>query len=264
MTSPAIERPVALVTGGARRVGRTTCLALARAGCAVQFTFRESEVDARSLHEALIGEEPVSDVSRVSGFEDRAIRLDLGDLAGVEKLGERLARAWPRLDVLVHNASVYGSTPLERIGAEQVMEHYRVNAAGPLLLTSHLAPLLARSVLPGGGAIVCMCDIHAMGRPRRNHAAYSMSKAALAEMVRTLAVDLAPEVRVNGVAPGVVAFPDEGPESQPEMQARYLSRVPLGRSGMPEDAAECVRWLALEARYTTGTIVRVDGGRYLT
>jgi len=263
VTGPGVERPVALVTGGARRVGRAICLALARAGCAVQFTFRESEVEARGLHAELVGAEPVSEVSRVLAFEDRAMRLDLGDLAGVEALGERLARAWPRLDVLVHNASMYGPTPIERIGAEEMMAHFRVNAAGPLLLTSHLTPLLARSLLPGGGAVVCLCDIHAMGRPRRNHAAYGMSKAALGEMVRTLAVDLAPQVRVNGVAPGVVAFPESGPESQPEMQARYLSRVPLARSGEPQDAAEAVRWLALEARYTTGTIVRVDGGRWL-
>jgi pteridine reductase len=108
-----------------------------------------------------------------------------------------------------------------------------------------------------------MCDMHALGRPRKGFAAYSMSKAALIEMVRCLARDLAPRVRVNGVAPGVVAFPESGYESTPDLQAKYLSRVPLDRSGTPEDAAEAVRWLALDARYTTGEIVRVDGGRWL-
>ena len=90
-----------------------------------------------------------------------------------------------------------------------------------------------------------------------------MSKAALVEMVRTLAIELAPEVRVNGVAPGVVAWPEEGYESDADAQRRYLKRVPMKRAGTPEDAAEAVRWLALEARYTTGEIVRVDGGRAL-
>jgi pteridine reductase len=108
-----------------------------------------------------------------------------------------------------------------------------------------------------------MCDIHASERPRKNFAAYSMSKAALEQMVRVLALELAPKVRVNGVAPGVVAFPDSGAESDPEMQARYLKRVPLARSGTPEEAAEAVRWLALDATYTTGEVVRVDGGRWL-
>jgi pteridine reductase len=91
-----------------------------------------------------------------------------------------------------------------------------------------------------------------------------MSKAALGEMVRGLALELAPGVRVNGVAPGVVAFPETGEENSPEMQARYLKRVPLGREGTVEEAAEAVRWLALVATYTTGQVVRVDGGRWVT
>ena len=132
-----------------------------------------------------------------------------------------------------------------------------------MLLTKHLAAKLADSPLKGGGAVVALCDMHAMGRPRKDFSAYSMSKAALAEMVQSLARELAPKVRVNGVAPGVVAFPEAGHESDPEMQKAYLSRVPLQRAGTPEDAAEAVRWLALDATYVTGEIVRLDGGRWL-
>jgi pteridine reductase len=117
--------------------------------------------------------------------------------------------------------------------------------------------------MEGGGSIVAMCDIHAMGRPRKEYLAYSMSKAALAEMVQTLARELAPRVRVNGVAPGVVVFAESGADADPAMQKAYLSRVPLGRSGTPEDAARAVRWLAMEATYVTGEIVRLDGGRWL-
>jgi pteridine reductase len=264
-------RPLALVTGGARRVGRAISIALARAGCDLIVTYRTSEGEARTL-----AVEAAGHGARV-GVE----RLDLDDLGAVRAFAHGLARSHARLDVLVHNASVYVPTPVDSLGRDpagapgggdgaggggaqgSVESILRTNAVAPLVLSGALAPLLGRSVLPGGGAIVAMCDIHAMGRPRRGHAAYSMSKAALVEMVRSLARDLAPGVRVNGVAPGVVAWPDKGAEADPAMQARYLARVPLGRAGTPEDAAEAVRWLALEARYTTGEIIRVDGGRWL-
>jgi pteridine reductase len=140
---------------------------------------------------------------------------------------------------------------------------YRVNALGPLLLTKALAGAMRESEMAGGGAVVAMCDIHAMGLPRSGFAGYAMSKAALVEMVRSLARELAPRVRVNGVAPGVVAWPEAGYEADAGAQAAYLKRVPLGRAGTPEDAAGVVCWLALEATYLTGQVVRVDGGRSL-
>lgn len=167
--------------------------------------------------------------------------------------------------MLIHNASTYDRTPLDSLTADQALAAYRVNALAPLLLSAGLAPLLSRSNLRHGGAIVAMCDIHALGEhglPRsRDFAAYAMSKAALAEMVRTLARELAPRVRVNGVAPGVAAWPDSGHESDAASQSAYLSRVPLARAGTAEEAAEVVRWLALDATYLTGEIIRVDGGR---
>jgi pteridine reductase len=242
-----------MVTGAARRVGLVIARTLARAGLDLVLTYHHSEPEASAAARDLAS----------LGAKVRLEQLDLADLAAVEALGGRLARELPRLDVLVHNASVYGPSPLSSLSADDLLKNYRVNAASPLLLSAALAPLLSRSSLPGGGCIVAMCDIHAMGRPRRDHAAYSMSKAALAEMVRTLARDLAPSVRVCGVAPGVIAFPEHGPESDPALQRKYLSRVPLARSGTPEDAAEVVRWLALDAHYITGEIVRLDGGRWL-
>lgn len=247
-----MERPVALITGGAKRVGRAITHALARAGCDVVVTYRTSRDEARTI------------AGEASPASVRLIELDLADLDAVERAGGELASSLGRLDILVHNASIYGPRPIVEMDAGHLLEMYRVNAAAPLLLTKRLAPLLERSSLPGGGSIVAMCDMHAMGRPRRHMAAYSMSKAALVEMVRTLARELAPRVRVNGVAPGVVAFPDSGFESDPQMQQAYLSRVPLGRSGTPDDAAEAVRWLAMDAHYVTGEIVRVDGGRWLS
>lgn len=246
---PQPSCPVALVTGGARRVGRATCIALARAGCEVHFTYRTSDNEARSLE-------------REIGSTGHA--LDLADLAGVERFAARMVTELSGLDVLVHNASVYGPSPLEALAADELLANYRVNAVAPLLLTRGLLAPLRASKMSGGGSVVCLCDIHALGRPRKGFYAYAMAKSALAEMVRGLALELAPRIRVNGIAPGVVAFPESGYESDTAMQARYLARVPLGRSGTPEDAAGAVKWLALDATYITGEIVRVDGGRWIT
>ena len=248
-------RPVALVTGGTRRVGDATARALHAAGCDVLITRRSTTPQALPAH--------------VAG----AIDLELSDLDGVERVGQMLARDLVRLDVLVHNASAYFPTPLASVTGAQALDFAKVNAIAPLLLSRALAPRLAQSTLAGpngqpiGGAIVTMCDIHAMGelgQVRRDFVAYAMSKAALLEMTLVLARELAPKVRVNAVAPGVVAFPESGHESDPAVQARYLSRVPLERAGTPSDAAQAVCWLALHAAYCTGQVIRVDGGRAIT
>lgn len=248
------ERPLALVTGGSVRVGRAVCLSLARAGCDVALTFRSSAREAVATVEGV----------RSLGAEGACLLLDLDSPEGVKDFAASFAGERGRLDILVHNASTYEPSPLELVTGDGALGDYRVNALAPLLLSAGLTPLLRESGLKGGGSIVAMCDIHAMGRPRRGFVAYEMSKAALAAMVAALARELAPGVRVNGVAPGVVAFPESGPDADPEMQRRYLSRVPLARAGTPEEAAEAVRWLALEATYTTGQIVRLDGGRWMT
>lgn len=256
--NPPTHRPLALVTGGAKRLGRATALELAAAGCDVIITYRDSDRDAHAT---------VRDMIQLGGSPDicAAEALDLGNIEEVESFARRVAASWGRLDVLVHNASTYLQTPLEKIAPHDLMAAYTVNAAAPLLLSARLAPLLAQSPMRGGGSIVAMCDIHAMGEhglPRsEGFAAYALSKAALAEMVRTLARELAPRVRVNGVAPGVAAWPESGHESDRAAQEAYIKRVPLQRAGTPEECAEVVRWLALEATYTTGEIVRFDGGR---
>lgn len=246
------ERPVALVTGGAKRVGRAICLELARRGLDVLLTFDASREDAESTRAAVAA----------LGVAASGVRLDLADLDAVRGWAEAVAGSQARLDVLVHNASTYEPSPLDALDLDRALRQYRVNALAPLALTAALAPLLTRSTRPGGGAIVAMLDIHAEGLPRRHHAAYAMSKAALAAAVRSLAVDLAP-VRVNGVAPGVVAWPETGPDADPEMQGRYIAEVPLARAGTPEEAAKAVAFLALDATYTTGQVLTIDGGRSL-
>lgn len=247
-------RPVALITGAARRVGRAIAVKLAEAGCDVYFTYHQSEEEAQGL----AGE--LSQLGSKGSFH----QVDLADGAQVEALGRDLSGTLERLDVLVHNASVYSVSPLRDLSLEDVLRQYQVNAAAPLLLTARLAPLLMQSEMKGGAAVIAFTDIHAMGRPRRDFAAYAMSKAAVTEMIYSLARDLAPLVRVNGIAPGVVAWPEDGVETDPDAQRKYVRRIPLARPGTPEDAAEVVRWLALEATYVTGEIIRVDGGRWLT
>lgn len=247
-------RPLALITGAAKRVGRAVAIDLARCGCDVIFTYHTSRGEAEALARELAG----------FGVEVTFYQLDLNDLEAVEAFASQLSQTLERLDVLVHNASVYGATPLETLEIEDAMRHWRVNALAPLLLTARLSVLLSRSQLKGGGSVVAMADIHAMGRPRKDFSAYAMSKAAVVELVQTLARDLAPAVRVNGVAPGVVAWPESGYESDKASQEKYIKRIPMERSGTPEEAAAVVRWLSLEATYLTGEVIRVDGGRWLT
>ncbi len=264
-------RPIACITGGARRVGRAIALELAARGLDVLLTFNTSEHEAHATCDAIRG----------LGVDAAAVPLDLADPPATLARARQLAAALPRLDVLVHNASTYEPSPLsppDSLDLDAAARQHAVNALSPLALSAALAPLLGAS---GTGAIVAMLDIHtepapplpplpppaapASSRcaPRRDHAAYAMSKAALGAMVRALAVDLAPRIRVNGIAPGVIAWPESGPEADPEMQARYLSRVPLERAGTPEDAAKAVVFLALDATYTTGQVLAVDGGRAL-
>jgi len=241
-----------MVTGGAKRVGRATALRLAESGFDLVVTYRSSEDESREL----------VDLAAERGASTRLEQLDLDEPDAVEELGARLARD-TRMDALVHNASIYGGADLADVTPDVALRHYRINALGPLLLSKHLAQRLGASELPCGGAIVALCDIHAMGLPRSGFSPYAMSKAALVEMVRSLARELAPGVRVCGIAPGVIAWPETGPESTEEEQQAYLSRVPLGRPGSPDEAAEMVRWLIQDATYLTGQIIPLDGGRSL-
>lgn len=246
-------KPVALVVGGVRRVGLAIARELAASGMDLVLTYRSSDREAHDAEAAL---------SKI-GASVRIEQLALEEPDAIESFCEQMVSSLPRLDAMVLSASRYEPTPIAELSAAEVMDHFRVNALAPLLLCKHMGPTLARSPMEGGGAIVAMADIHAMGRPRVGYTAYSMSKAALVEMVRSLARELAPAVRINGIAPGVIAWPEFGEESHEAAQQRYLDRVPLGRAGTPEDAARLARFLILEATYITGEIIKLDGGRSL-
>lgn len=236
-----------LVTGGSRRVGRAICLDLARAGCDLVLTCRARPREA----------EETASLCRAAGVRASVAQLDLNDLDAVSRFAQDFASAHARLDLLVHNASIYERTPFGRVTADDALRHWRINALAPLVLTQGLAaPLVAAR-----GLVVAMCDAHTLGRARRRYLAYSMSKAALAEMVRSLAREMAPQVRVCGIAPGVVAWPED---AQPAEIEAYEARIPLQRPGTPEDVARLVRFLWREGTYLSGEIIRLDGGRSLT
>lgn len=237
-------------------MGRAIARSLARAGLDVAVTWRSDESGA-SQTVAMCSDESAAS-SHGHSAAHRSVALDLMDLDAVRRVGTELDD-WG-VDVLVHNASVYQPQPLGAITPEHVERHLRVHVTAPMLLTQSLHGSLRQSALPGRGAVVCMTDMHLEGRPYAAHAAYFASKAGLDALVRCLAVEMAPDVRVNAVAPGVVAWPDRAPA---DMRQRYESRIPLARPGAPEDAAECVRWLALDAHYVTGESIRLDGGRWL-
>jgi pteridine reductase len=253
-SSSSFTRPAAWVIGGAKRLGRAIAIEFARSGCDLLITYNTSADDAESTAQSC----------RQLGAHATTARLTLDDPASIPAQIASIRQSTPSCDLLVLSASAYHQTPLDTLTAADLHSMFAVNAASQLMTAATLAPHLRQSSLRGGASIVALLDIHAMGTPRKHHLAYSMSKAALTEAVRSLAIELAPRVRVNGLAIGVAAWPDTGPDADTEMQTRYLSRVPLARAGTPDEVAAAARFLAVEATYTTGHILTIDGGRSLS
>ncbi len=250
------RRPRTLVTGAAARVGLATAIEFAARGHDVVLAVRTDDARARAAVDA------VRASAVAAGHADVRIDVraaDLNDVAAVEGLAASFEGE--PLDVVVHCAGKYDAQPVGEIEHESVLSHFRVNALAPLMLTQALCPQLAASALASGGAVVCFTDMHVEGRIYPNHCGYFASKGAMTALVGALAVELSPSIRVNGIAPGVVAFPDG---SDKDFQARYIARTPLARAGTVQEAAKCAAWLALEASFVTGVIIRLDGGRWLT
>jgi len=238
---------VALVTGGARRVGRAIGLELARAGCDVAVHCRESHREATVLADEL----------GAIGVRAAVVVGDLNDPTRWPAIIDETVRSLGGLDVLVNNAAAFLTEvpdTLDAMDAASWERMLRVNLIAPVALARFARPHLETS---GRGAIVNLCDI-AAERPWREHLAYCASKAGLVAMTQALARELAPGVRVNGVSPGIAVFPEKYDAKTREAITR---RVPLGREGSPEEIARVVRFLVESAGYVTGQIIRVDGGR---
>ena len=247
MSSSQANRPVALITGAARRIGATIAKRLHAAGYDVALHYRRSRAELDALIAELENLRPASTL---------ALEAELGDVAQLGPMIAATIDRFGRLDALVNNASAFYPTPVDEATPSQWDELFGANVRAPFFLAQAAAPhLAARS-----GAIVNLIDIYAE-RPLPDHSVYCMSKAALAMMTKSLARDLAPAVRVNGVAPGAVLWPDAG-KSDAE-QTALIERTPLKRMGTPDDVAGAVLWLLRDAPFVTGEIVRVDGGRHL-
>lgn len=248
------DRPVALVTGGAQRVGRAVALALAERGYDVALTYRRSADAARDT---------AQEIER-SAVQAMTIEADLAEPDADATVHEALGQRFDRLDVLVNNAAMFSARAFGEIDVAEYDRFQAINARAPLMLMQRFAPMLGARFTgddpTSAGRIVNFIDVHVLGEPMTRHGAYNASKAALLELTRTAAVELAPAITVNAVAPGVVAW---APDMSESYRQRYLARTPLGRAGTPEDAAGAVCWLACEAHYCTGQIIRVDGGRSL-
>ena len=243
----ADARPVALVTGAARRIGAAIARRLHADGYDLALHYRDSAADM----DALAGE--------LNGVRERSVLVldaDLADLDAVADLPRRTVCRYGRLDALVNNASAFFPTPFGDTTPAQWDALFAANARAPYFLSQAAAAHLRAT----RGAIVNLADIHAE-RPLREHAVYGMSKAALVYMTRALALEMAPDVRVNAISPGAILWPEGGKE--PAAAAAMLARTPLRRTGTPEEVAAAVRWLLDEATYTTGQVLRLDGGRLL-
>ena len=247
MSTETSSAPVVLVTGAARRVGAVIARTLHAAGYRVALHHRASFDAALAVQ---------ADLERARPGSTLVLQ---GELAHFDRLPELIALtvgAFGRLDGLVNNASAFFPSPIGTTTPAMWDELFASNARAPFFLSQAAAPHLRAA----GGAIVNLVDIYAE-RPLANHAVYSMAKAALAAMTLALARELAPQVRVNGVAPGAVLWPEAG-KAYADQEALIASTA-LQRAGTPEDVAEAVRWLLMDALYTTGQILRVDGGRAL-
>jgi NAD(P)-dependent dehydrogenase (short-subunit alcohol dehydrogenase family) len=242
--SPPSAR-IALVTGSGIRVGRAIALCLAEAGADIAVHYNRSKAPAEAVCRQV----------EAMGRRAQAFHSDLGTASGCRNLMRQVVSSLGGLDWLVHSASVFHRKPLAETTEQIWDDSLAVNARAGFLLAREAAPSLSRR----GGRIVFISDLMAR-QPPRNYSAHAVSKSAVEGLVRALAVELAPEVSVNGVAPGAVLVP-EG--TTPEEAAHYAKRVPLGRIGEPEDVARTVLFFCTGPSFITGQILAVDGGQTL-
>jgi pteridine reductase len=246
------HRPAALVTGAARRLGAAIARRLHGAGYDLALHYRGSANDMQAL------------ASELESARAGSVLVLQADLAEFDRLPELVARAvgrFGRLDALVNNASGFAPTPIGTTTPAQWDALFASNARAPFFLAQAAAPHLAAAK----GAIVSLADIHAE-RPLRGHTVYCMAKAALVMATKSLALELAPDVRVNAISPGAILWAEQkGAETEDTEAAKVamLARTPLARTGTPGEVAEAVRWLLQDATYCTGQVLRLDGGRLL-
>ncbi|HIF47064.1 pteridine reductase [Candidatus Thioglobus sp.] len=234
----------ALVTGGAHRIGQQICRTLHQAGFNLIIHYNASNIAAQTLADEF-------NLTRA----DSAI-ITQADISQTKDI-DQLCQSIDQLDVLVNNASVFYPTPIANINTSDYQKIMNTNLMGPLFLSTTLADQLTSS----HGCIVNIVDIHG-DRPLRHHTIYNISKAAIAMMTKTLAKELAPNIRVNGVSPGSILWPENDAELNQNQKQSMLDKIALNKQGSADDIANTVLFLA-QSNYITGQIIAVDGGRTL-
>lgn len=246
---PSLHDKVILITGGAKRVGAAICRLLHADGAQLMIHYRNSVGEARALQSELNLQRPNS-VAIIQG--------DLLNLSVSPSLIAETVKHFGKLDVLINNASSYYPTELGQIGEQEWEDLLGSNLKAPLFLSQSAAPELRKT----SGCIVNITDMH-VERPKKGYIVYSVAKAGLVTLTKSLAHELAPEVRVNAVAPGPVLWPEDNPQFDEVYRQRVISQTLLKRIGEGNDVAKAVRFLIQDAPFITGQIIAVDGGRSL-
>jgi pteridine reductase len=238
------------VTGAAKRVGAEIARTLHAAGCNVVIHCNRSKVEADALAAAL---------NRVRPKSAAVVTGDLLADNALKGLIDQAYSCFGRLDGLVNNASSFQATPVGKIDLDDWLDIMGSNLKAPLFLSQAAAPYLRQT----RGAIVNIVDIHT-DHPLKDFVVYNAAKAGLAGLTRSFALELGPEVRVNGVSPGAIMWPENSADYPPAERERIINQVPLKRVGSAQDIAGAVKFLLLDAPYVTGQILAVDGGREIS
>jgi pteridine reductase len=245
----SLQDKVVLITGGAKRVGAAICRLLHEEGASLMIHYRSSTSEARAL-QAELNLKRANSVAIIQG--------DLLNLAVLPSLVQETVHHFGRLDVLINNASSYYATELGEIDDDQWEDLVGSNLKAPLFLSQAAAPELRKQ----RGCIVNITDMH-VERPKKGYIVYSVAKAGLVTLTKSLAHELSPEVRVNAVAPGPVMWPEDNPQFDEVYRQRVISQTLLKRIGEPTDVAKAVKFLIQDAPFITGQVIAVDGGRSL-
>ncbi len=242
-----MQGKVVLISGGAKRVGAAICRRLHGEGANLMIHYRSSAAEAEALRDELNSLRPDSAA---------LVQADLHDVERLPELVAATVERYGRLDVLINNASSFYSTAVGEIGEKDWHDLLGTNLKAPLFLSQAAADSLRHS----HGCIVNIADIHAE-RPMKSYVVYSIAKAGLVALTKSLAHELGPEVRVNAVAPGPIMWPEGDPTFDDQERRRIIAHTLLKREGTPDDIARAVLFLVKDAPYMTGTILPVDGGR---
>jgi len=245
----SFNNQVVLITGGAKRVGAAICRTLHANGANLMIHYRSSANEARALQ---------AELNLQRAHSVAIIQADLLHVAGLPNLVAETVRQFGKLDTLINNASSYYPSEIGHIDEAKWQDLMGSNLKAPLFLSQAAAPELRKN----HGCIVNITDMH-VERPKKGYVVYSVAKAGLVTLTKSLAHELSPEVRVNAVAPGPVQWPDDNPQFDELYRQRVINQTLLKRVGEPEDIAKAVKFLIYDAPFVTGHVLAVDGGRSL-